>query len=161
MIIVYTGTMNIIKLKQHPRVCIRLFGISPDTFNELVEQVHPLWLKSESNRLRHPRKIKQGGGRHYKLTLEENVAMLLLYTRTYATHIFLSALFDTHESGICRYFARLCPSLTSVFDLPTEKIDLSEEDILKLIVDATEQRTERGRGGSGYSGKKKAYTVKT
>jgi hypothetical protein len=153
--------MNIAKLKQHPRTFTRLFGIPPDQFDTLVEQVRPLWLKAESKRLRHPRKIKKGGGRRYKLALEENVAMLLLYTRTYATHIFLSALFDTHESGICRYFARLRPSLTFVFHLPTKKIDLTEEDILKLVVDATEQRTERRQRGCGYSGKRKAHTVKT
>jgi hypothetical protein len=32
---------------------------------------------------------------------------------------------------------------------------------LKLVVDATEQRTERRKSGSGYSGKKKTHTIKT
>lgn len=153
--------MNITKLKQHPQVFTRLFGISPDTFDALVEKVSPLWAKAESKRLRHPRKIKKGGGRPYALTLEENIAMLLLYTRAYVTHVFLGALFDVHDSGICRYFARLRPSVESVCDLPTKNADLSEEEILKLVVDATEQRTERRRDGAGYSGKKKAHTIKT
>lgn len=153
--------MNITKLKQHPRVFTRLFGVSPDTFDILVEKVSPLWLKAEAKRLRHPRKIKKGGGRRYALTLEENVAMLLLYTRTYVTHVFLGALFDVHDSAICRYFARLRPSVESVFDLPTKNTDLSEEEILKLVVDATEQRTERRRDDAGYSGKKRAHTIKT
>lgn len=153
--------MNIIKLKQHPKTFTRLFGISPDKFDTLVEQLHPLWMKAEAKRLHHARKIKQGGGRRYHLTLEEAVAMLLLYTRAYVTHLFLSALFDTHESGICRYFARVRPSVEKVFDLPTRNADLSEEEILKLIVDATEQRTERRSSGCGYSGKKKAHTIKT
>ena len=95
------------------------------------------------------------------LTLEESVAMLLLYTRSYATHVFLAALFDIHESGVCRYFAKIRPVVESVFDIPTEKMDLREEEILKLVVDATEQRTERRNAGSGYSGKKKAETIKT
>lgn len=153
--------MNITKLKQHPQVFTRLFGISPDTFDVLVERVSPLWVKAEAKRLRHPRKIKQGGGRRYKLTLEEMVAMLLLYTRAYVTHVFLSALFDVHESAICRHFARIRPIIETVFDLPTKHADLSEEEILKLVVDTTEQRTERRDTGCGYSGKKKAHTVKT
>lgn len=153
--------MNITKLKQHPQVFTRLFGIEPQKFDTLVEQVRPLWLKAEAKRLNHSRKIKQGGGRRYALTLEENIAMLLLYTRAYVTHIFLSALFDVHESGICRYFARLRPSIERVFDLPSKGADLSEEEIVKLVVDATEQRTERRRKGTGYSGKKKAHTIKT
>lgn len=153
--------MNITKLKQHPQVFTRLFGISPEKFDALVEKVSPLWVKAEAKRLRHPRKIKQGGGRRYKLTLEEMLAMLLLYTRAYVTHVFLSALFDVHESAICRHFARIRPIIETVFDLPTKNADLSEEEILKLVVDATEQRTERRKDGGGYSGKKKAHTIKT
>lgn len=153
--------MNMTKLKQHPRVFARLFGIEPDKFDLLVEQVRPLWVRAETKRLNHPRKIKQGGGRPYALTPEEIVAMLLLYTRTYVTHAFLSALFDVHDSRICRYFARIRPSVEIIFKLPVKKADLSEEEILKLVVDATEQRTERRKKGCGYSGKKKAHTVKT
>lgn len=153
--------MNIAKLKQRPLVFTRLFGLSPDKFDVLVEQVRPFFAKAEAKRLRHKRKIKKGSGRLYALTLEESVAMLLLYARSYVTHVFLSALFDIHDSRVCRYFARLRPSVESVFALPTRQTDLSEEAILKLVVDATEQRTERRKDGCGYSGKKKAHTVKT
>lgn len=133
----------------------------PDKFDELVLTVEPLWKKAEAKRLRHPRKIKKGSGRLYALTLEERVAMLLLYTRSYPTPIFLATLFDIHESRVCRYFARIRPVVESVFDIPTEKTDLGEEEILNLVVDATAQRTERRSRGSGYSGKKKAETIKT
>jgi len=153
--------MNIAKLKQHPKIFTHLFGIEPQKFDALVMNITPLWVRAESKRLRHPRKIKKGSGRHYKLTLEETLAMLLLYTRAYVTHVFLSALFDVHESGICRYFARIRPITETVFDLPTKNADLSEEALLKLVVDATEQRTERRKDGTGYSGKKKAHTIKT
>ena len=153
--------MNILKLKQHPKTFGRIFGIEPEKFNELVLQIEPLWQTAEAKRLKHPRKIKKGSGRPYLLTLEESVAMLLLYTRSYTTHVFLSALFDIHESAICRYFAKVRPVVESVFDIPTEKTDLREDEILKLVVDATEQRTERRDTGSGYSGKKKAETIKT
>lgn len=124
-------------------------------------KIHPLWVKAESKRLRHPRKIKKGGGRRYKLTLEETVAMLLLYARAYVTHVFLGGLFDIHESAICRYFARTRPITEAVFNLPVRNADLREEEIMRLVVDATEQRTERRSTGCGYSGKKKAHTIKT
>lgn len=153
--------MNISKLKQSPKVFSRIFGVMPDKLDELALKIEPLWQKAEARRLKHRRKIKKGSGRPYLLNLEESVAILLLCTRSYTTHIFLSALFDVHESAICRYFARLRPAVESVFDIPTEKTDLREEEILKLVVDATEQRTERRNDGSGYSGKKKAETIKT
>lgn len=153
--------MNISKLKHSPKVFSRIFGIKPDKFDQLVLRIEPLWQRAEAKRLRHRRKIKKGSGRPYALSLQESVAMLLLYTRSYTTHIFLSALFDIHESRVCRYFARVRPVVESVFDIPTEKIDLREDEILKLVVDATEQRTERRNRGSGYSGKKKAETIKT
>lgn len=153
--------MNITKLKQSPKTFSRIFGITPDKFDELLLQIEPLWQKAEVKRLKHRRKIKKGSGRKYVLTLEQSVAMLLLYTRSYVTHIFLAALFDIHESGVCRYFAKVRPVVESVFDIPTEKADLREEEILKLVVDTTEQRTERRSRGSGYSGKKKAETIKT
>jgi len=153
--------MNITKLKQHPKTFTRLFGIEPKKFDELVIKIHPLWVRAEAKRLNHPRKIKQGGGRPYALTLEESVAMLLLYTRAYVSHVFLSVLFNVHDSAICRYFAKVRPITEQVFKLPARNIDLSEEEILKLVVDATEQRTERRQRGCGYSGKKKAHTVKT
>ncbi len=153
--------MNIQKLKQSSIVFSRIFGITPEKFDELVLKIEPRWQKAEAKRLRHKRKIKKGSGRPYLLSLEESVAMLLLYTRSYVTHIFLSALFDIHESGVCGYFAKVRPVVELVFDIPTQKVDLREEEILKLVVDATEQRTERRDKGSGYSGKKKAQTVKT
>ena len=153
--------MNISKLKQSPKVFTRLFGIPPHKFDELVVRIEPLWIKSEQKRLNHPRKIRKGGGRPYLLDREQSVAMLLLYARSYVTHIFLSALFDIHDSAICHYFAKLRPIVEDVFDLPTKKTDLREEEILKLIVDATEQRTERRNTGSGYSGKKKMQSIKT
>lgn len=131
-----------------------------------MAEVEPLWQKAETKRLNYlhrtrRRKIRKGSGRPYALTLEESIAMLLLYTRSYVNHVFLATIFDIHESRVCRYFAAVRPIVESVFDIPTEKTDLREDEILKLVVDATEQRTERRSKGSGYSGKKKAETIKT
>jgi len=154
--------MNILKLKRSPGIFHRLFGISPAKFDELVEKLRPLWADAELERkASRPRKAKIGGGRPYRLSLEESCAMLLLYVRSYSTHVFLAALFDIHDSMVCRYFARLRPVAANVFDLSSAEKDLREKEVLELIVDATEQRTERRKEGCGYSGKKKAHTIKT
>jgi hypothetical protein len=159
--------INITKLKQHPKTFTNLIGISPQQFTTLMEHIEPLWKETEK-KLRKKTHTKHrvltiGSGRLPKCTLEERVAMLLLYTRTYASHVFLGMLFGVDDSRICRYFIRLRPVVASVFDIPQKKVLLSEEEILDLIVDATEQHTENRRksGGSGKSGKKKAYTIKT
>lgn len=166
LIVRYTGGMNLTNLKQHPRTFSRLFGIEPEQFDELVERVEPLWVKAEAKRLNalhrtRRRKVKKGGGRQYALTLEERIAMLLLYARSYVNHVFLATIFDIHESRVCRYFALVRPLVESVFEIPAKNVDLREEEILKLVVDATEQRSERRNAGSGYSGKKKQETIKT
>lgn len=74
---------------------------------------------------------------------------------------FLGVLFGIDDSQVGRYFKKLRPLVEAVFALPTKKVDLREEDIRHFIVDATEQRTEHRNQGSGYSGKKKAHTIKT
>lgn len=153
--------MNIQKLKENPKVFRRLFGLSPAKFDELAERMRPLWIAVETERkASRPRRAKIGGGRPYRLSLEEGAAMLLLYARSYSTHAFLAAIFDIHDSMVCRYFAKMRPVAEKVFDLSSARKDLREEEVLELIVDATEQRTERRKTGCGYSGKKKAYTVK-
>jgi len=159
--------INIQKLKQHPKTFKNLIGISPEQFNTLVARIEPLWRETEKKRKKKTNTKHKvhtdGSGRLFKCTLEERIAMLLLYTRTYTSHVFIGMLFDVDESRICRYFARLRPVVAMIFDIPQKKIEISEDEILDLIVDATEQRTENRKrtGGSGQSGKKRAYTIKT
>lgn len=154
--------MNIPKLKTHPLVFARLFGLTPAKFDQLVLELAPRWGQAEYRRkTRYPRKIKVGSGRPYRLTFEQMVAMYLLYARTYINHVFLGELFRLDNSRVCRYFRKLEPIMAKRFTpLRIRKINLSAEEILRLIVDATESPTER-RQGTGYSGKKKRQTLKT
>lgn len=138
-----------------------MFGITPEQFDELLSKLEQRWRKAEAKRLRHPHKIKQGSGRKFKLTIEQSMAMLMLYARAYVTHIFLGVVFRIGDSHVSRYFRKLRPLVEAVFALPTKKLDLREEEIMQCIVDATEQRTERRDKSSGYSGKKKTLTTKT
>ena len=64
------------------------------------------------------------------------------------------------DSNVGRYFKRLEPVLAQVFKIPQRTVRLSPDEIKTLIVDATEQETQK-RPGTGYSGKKKRQTIKT
>ena len=154
--------MNITKLKIHPIVFQRLLGLNPEQFNRLVHELEPAWQRLEYRRkTSYKRKIKVGSGRPYNLTFETMVAMHLMYLRTYIPHLFLGELFHIDNSGVCRYFAKLRPILAKqALPLRIRRITISEQEIMRLIVDATEQPTERKRG-TKYSGKKKTHTIKT
>ena len=64
------------------------------------------------------------------------------------------------DSSVSRGIRRIEPVLQQVFRIPTKRIDLTKDEIWELIVDATEQETQR-RKGTKYSGKKKQQTIKT
>lgn len=150
------------KLLQSPKTFQQLSGLTPQQFTKLVVEVEPLfWAADAKRRSKLPnRQRKTGAGKQLKLPVAEQLFMLLLYYRTYVTHVFLGFMMDVDDGGICRYFARLEPVVARVFRIPERKIDLSEKEVWELIVDATEQRSNRSKG-SGYSGKKKTHTLKT
>lgn len=153
--------LNLKKLSRQPKTFQSLTGLSPKKFHELTVLVQPLREQSEFERkTKYARKRTVGAGRKYKLSFEQALFLLLLYYRTYVNHVFLGMIGNIESSKICRYFQRMEPSVQKVFRVPERKISLSKEEILELIVDATEQESER-RPGSGYSGKKKKQTVKT
>jgi hypothetical protein len=149
------------KLLKKPKVFKRLTGLSPDRFQKLVTELEPTFLKARKKRLfKSRRQRKFGGGRKPKLSISESLFMLLLYYRTYVPHIFLGPLMGIDECNVCRYFRQIEPLLARIFRVPERKIDISQEEILELILDATEQETQK-RPGSGWSGKKKRNTIKT
>lgn len=153
--------LNIEKLSKKPKVFHSLCGLTPDKFNDLLLTLKPLWEKAELKRKNWKgRKRKIGGGIKPKLTLGQKLFMLLLYYRAYTNHVFIGMIAGIDDSNVGRNINPLEPLLAKIFKIPQRKINLAEEEILELIVDATEQETEK-RNGSGYSGKKKKTTVKT
>ena len=80
-------------------------------------------------------KRKRVAGRPYGVGgLREHLLLLLIYYRTYTTHLFLAQIFKVDEATICRAIRRIAPLAERVL-----KILLSENDLQLLIVDATEQ----------------------
>jgi len=153
--------LNLEKLYQKSKIFHRLAGLTPIKFQELLEKLEPLYKEAEFKRKNYPnRERKIGGGRKQTLSLDQALFLLLLYYRTYTNHIFIGMIGGIDDSNVGRYFKRIEPLLAKIFKIPERKIDLNQEEILEIIIDATEQETER-RKGSGYSGKKKRNTVKT
>ena len=153
--------MNLEKLYQKPLAFHRLTGLSPEKFKELSITIEPLFREAELKRLNRPdRKRKFGAGAKRKLSPSQALFMLLLYYRTYTNHIFIAMVMGIDDSNVGRYCGIIKPLLAGLFKIPERKIDMSEEEIFTLIIDAAEQETER-RSGNGYSGKKKRNTIKT
>lgn len=153
--------INIKKLSKRPKVFKALSSLTPPQFDKLIAGLTPLWQQAEHKRQNWPgRKRAIGGGRPKNLSLEQSLFMLLLYYRTYTNHIFIGMVSGIDDSNVGRYINRLEPLLAKIFKIPTKKIKLSEQEIWDLIVDATEQESQK-RKGTGYSGKKKKQTIKT
>ena len=88
--------------------------------------------------------------------------MLLMYYRLYITHSFLGFIFGIDDSNVGRNINPLQPMLAKIFRIPERKVKMSEEEILKIFIDATEQGINRPQKGQRkwYSGKKKRHTIK-
>lgn len=153
--------LNVQKLSKKPKVFQRLTGLTPTKFRELLKELEPLYRQAEARKVNlTERKRKIGGGRKKKLSLDQNLFLLLLYYRTYVNHIFIGIIGGIDDSNVGRYFAKIDYLLARIFRIPEKKVEMSEDEILELTIDATEQESEK-RPGSGYSGKKKRNTVKT
>lgn len=153
--------MNLKKLLSKPKTFHRLTGLTPDQFIRLASRVQPLWQAAERRRLERPdRRRKVGAGPKRKLTVPEALFGLFLYYRTYTNHVFVGLTLGIDDSNVGRYFKVIAPLIPKALLPKRPRRLLTEEEVRGLIVDATEQPTERRRG-TGYSGKKKHQTVKT
>jgi hypothetical protein len=151
------------RLKKHPHTFRRLTGITPEKFDEIWKQLKPRYDEwNEKRRTRPGRKRKVGGGRLFHLEPEDKFLMLLFYYRTYTTHVLLGLLFGIDDSNVGRNMNPLEPLLAGIFRIPEKKIDLTEDEIIELFFDGTEQPIHKPKKGQRkwYSGKKKKHTIK-
>ena len=151
------------KLKQKPETFTRLTGLSVEKFNLMYQELQTIYEKYNRNRLaRNNRKRKIGGGGQFKLDLKDRLLMLLMYYRLYVTHAFLGFIFGIDDSNVCRNINPLQPLLAKIFKIPERKICMSEQEVVEVFIDATEQHINRPKRGQRkwYSGKKKRHTIK-
>jgi len=151
------------RLRKTPETFRRLTGITPEKFDEVLQQLTPLYETWNANRLGRPKRRREiGGGRKFSLPLEDRLLLLLLYYRTYVTYAFLGFLFGIHAGSPGRLFKPLEPLLAGIFRIPERRIVMSEDEIMAAFFDGTEQPTNRPKRKQGkwYSGKKKRHTIK-
>lgn len=143
------------KIKNHPHIFSRLFGIRINEFERILKAVEPEWEKKVIHCYKRP-------GRNYKLELADLILMLLVYYRSYTTQLFIGFLFGIDDSRVCRIIRTLEPILAKVMAISKTR-HLRQEEVEEIIIDATEQPIERPKKGQKafYSGKKKRHTNKT
>ena len=156
----------ICRLKKNSNLFRRFTGLSIADFDELLLKLEPIYAANEKHRLRKTnRKRKIGGGSQFFLSLEDRLAMLLLYYKLYVTQEFLGLLFRLDNSNISRSIRQLNPLLAQIFTVPERKIritDKEKDELHYFFIDGTEQPINRPkkRQNRAYSGKKKRHTIK-
>ena len=152
------------RLRRSAEAFRRLTGISPAAFDRLLGELEPRYAAADAKRKARPgRQRKAGAGRKHALPLTDRLLMLLMYYRTYTTHVFLGFLFGVDDSAVGRNINPLQPLLAGIFRIPERKVELDPEDLRELFFDATERPIPRPTRGQKrfYSGKKRRHTVKT
>lgn len=172
--------MNYHKLSQRPKLFSRYTGLSLPDFNKLAEELKPMWLEAEQQRLSRPnRQRKIGGGRKYKIAdFKDKLLLLLVFYKLYLTFDLLGFLFaDIDKSCVSRLITKLEPVVAKRLKLPEIKRDRQKpistlDELLSLypeigayIGDATEQEIpkpkDKRKNKTYRSGKKRRHTLKT
>jgi len=162
-------------LSQHPNVFQKCTGLTIALFDQLGEEVLPLYLEAETGRLSRPeRKRDIGAGHPFELELRDHLLLTVIWLRLYPIHEVLAYLFGVSDSTVSRLIERVLPILErsgrDAMRLPDpgKKRRRQLPDLLKdipeltVIVDSFEQRVQRPpNDDSHYSGKKKQHTLKS
>src|SRR3954464_2707215 len=100
------------RLRRSPNAFRQLTGITPAAFDRLLADLTPRHQQAEARRKDRPgRKRRPGAGRRHALDLADRLLMLLIYYRTYATHVPLGFLFRIDDSAVGRSINPLGPLL--------------------------------------------------
>lgn len=133
-----------------------LTGVAPDIFCQMVRKLRPYWLA----RIIDP---KNRSGRPWGVGgLEDHLLVLLILYRCCVTQDFLACLYQTDQAAISRSLRRVEQLAAKILGV-TRQIKVSAEEAEALIIDCTEQPTQRPQHKQRcwYSGKKKRHTIKT
>ena len=135
------------KIKNHSRENFkRLTGVELKTFKMMAKEV-----------ARHDAKIEQRKGnkrsRPFKLSIEDQILMMLMYYREYRTQFHIGETYGLHESNVGKNIRRIenilkkCKKLL----LPgKEKLSGTNHQFEVILVDATESPIERPKKNNIY-----------
>ena len=104
-------------LKARPNVLRSLTGLKPAEFEQLVQDVAPLFMASEHKRLLHDRPMSQrkraiGGGHPFSLDMTHQILLSVVWLRQYPTYEVLGFLFGVTHSTVSRLLRRTLPILS-------------------------------------------------
>jgi hypothetical protein len=165
-------------VSQYPQVFLSMTGLRVSEFDELVDDVLPVYAAREETRLDRPNRERAlGAGHPFELSLRDHVLLSVVWLRVYPTHEVLGYLFGVSDSTVSRLIQRVLPVLeqagrdTLRMPDPGKKrrrtLDALLQDTPELVVviDTFEQRVQRPRDKDEadglYSGKKKQHTLKS
>ena len=167
-------------LHDYPQVVKAFMGLPAEHFWELVQQVQDHLPASDQQRLARPdRQRAVGAGNRCDQPLSIRVALVLTYLRLHIPQAAVAALYGATQSDVSRELRRLLPLLRERLPSPVVWRVVAEDEPLpeaaqvpsaqiaegRVLVDATEQRVARASDNdvrkAHYSGKKKAFTLKT
>jgi hypothetical protein len=167
-------------LRENPALVKAFTGIPADQFWAWYAQMESELPKYEAQRLHrtdHQRAL--GGGRDFAQPLALRVIGVLAYLRLHAPQTVVGLMLGLTQWDISRDLRRLLPLIRTVLPCPEvwkvmedtqplkELRQVTSEQLTdgRALVDATEQRVSRPRDNETrkqyYSGKKKAFTLKT
>jgi hypothetical protein len=167
-------------LRENPILVKAFTGRPAEVFWELVRKVEARLPEYEYERHERPdRQRAVGGGRDFDQPVVIRVVLVLTYLRLHIPQETVALLLGATQTDVSRELRRLLPLIRQVLPAPEvwevveEGETLTEADILELaqlaegraLVDATEQQVYRSQDNAKrkahYSGKKKAFTLKT
>lgn len=122
----------------------RLTGVEPKTFKLMSKEVRI-----------HDEKVKKrkgnNRGREFKLSVENQILMMLMYYREYRTQFHIGETYGLHESNVGKNIRHIESILKNCkkFKLPgKEKLAGTNHQYEVIIVDATESPIERPKKNS-------------
>jgi hypothetical protein len=162
-------------LNQHPNVFQKCTGLTIPLFDDLLDDVLPLYMEAEERRLDRPQRQRvMGAGHPFELDVRDHLLLTVIWLRLYPIHEVLGYLFGVSDSTVSRLIERVLPVLEQSgrdgmrLPDPGRKRRRQLPDLLKdipeltVIVDSFEQRVQRPpNDDSHYSGKKKQHTLKS
>lgn len=132
-------------IKQHNNPNFkRLTGVKRNTFRLMVREVKKhddKIIKKKGNNRSHP----------FKLSVENQVLMMLMYYREYRTMYHIGETYGIHESNVSKNISRIENILKKCkkFELPgKKKLSGTNHQYEVIIVDATESPIERPKKNS-------------
>ena len=167
-------------LRDNPVLIKVLTGLPADVFWQLMADLEARLPEYEYQRHEKPdRRRAVGAGRPYDQPLVIRVMLILTYMRLHIPQEIVALFFEATQPDVSRDLRRLLPLIAQLIPVPEvweimdEKDIPSEAEVLepaqladgRALVDATEQPVYRSQDSEErkryYSGKKKAFTLKT